>query len=278
MSVLVGTIRLGTSTPGLPASSAMAGKYSWIGYALLGCHWLGWLMRPANMDEPPTAGCQPTNWVHEPPREGRSWTSWSQSQMGFSYSYCWKQTFIHTHTRTHRNPGMLPYAAFPIEWIGATWEGAINNATSFPGQSATWSKCGTPEWLPPSLPSPLSMHLPNIPSPLYLLFTALLISLLFISCNILFILLSAHWRKIRTSPLTQTPPGSGRTVMLKFVFFCSSHMVPPRLTLHCVNVTVLRKDIYLSIIWALQKWWEMQLGWIKLWFYAVYSHTVGKYY
>lgn len=40
---------------------------------------------------------------------------------------CWKQTFILTHTRTHRNPGMLPYAAFPIEWIGATWEGAINN-------------------------------------------------------------------------------------------------------------------------------------------------------
>lgn len=105
----------GHSPTTTPASSATAEKYSWIGYTLLGCHWLGWLMRTAHVDEPPTAGCHLTNWVCVVQREGWSFTDWNQIQRGFSWSYYWMQTFTHTNKQT--NPGMLPFAAFLLnEW------------------------------------------------------------------------------------------------------------------------------------------------------------------
>lgn len=85
----------GHSTTYTPASSAMAGKYSWIGHALLGCHWLGWLMRPAcgwvTDSRLPTN--QLTVWADW---EGWSWCHWIQSQIGFSWCCCLTQTFTHT--------------------------------------------------------------------------------------------------------------------------------------------------------------------------------------
>lgn len=141
----------GHSSTSILASSAMAGKYSWIGHALLGCHWLGWLMRPAHVDEPPTAGCQPTNWLREPTEKGRGGPALREPEPksnGFRLMRLLNPD-LYTHTRRHgykhtQKLGTLPSAAFSIEWMGVIWEGAINTATSFPGPSPSCSKCIIP--------------------------------------------------------------------------------------------------------------------------------------
>lgn len=154
-------------------SSATAGKYSWIGYALLGCHWLGWLMRPAHVDEPPTAGCQPTNRAREPPGEGRSGAGQAGAKVEWVSA---KAIAVHRPLHTHKHKHTQFQACCHLlhfllnEW-GATWEGAINKATSFPGLSASCSKWIIPVRLPPPLLSPQSPHLPNIYSLLFSLFT-----------------------------------------------------------------------------------------------------------
>lgn len=71
----------------------MVEKYSWIGYALLGCHRLVWLMRLAHVDGPQTADYQPS-------ATEQLWASRSPSLTSFSWCYCWTQPWPHEHTHS----------------------------------------------------------------------------------------------------------------------------------------------------------------------------------
>lgn len=149
----------------------MAGKYSWIGYALLGCHWLGWLMMAAHVDEPQTAGCQPTNWLPELTERSKAAAA---ARIQQSEVVLLLNRDLYTHLwllQTHAHTILMPFAAFSIERMKIA-------LLSF------WS--------------PLGLSYPLLIYPHFIPFHFLSSSLL------------AHWHRIRNKPSTCTPTHNQR--------------------------------------------------------------------
>lgn len=104
----------------LAAPPVSSSKYSWIGYALLVCHWCGWFMIPAHVDERRTAGCQPA--------------SWTTGVMGGGGNLCGPHTNVTTLTQARCH---LPHILLNKRRLR---ELTINTVTSFLGPPASCSK------------------------------------------------------------------------------------------------------------------------------------------